>query len=194
MSRPATHPPRSHAERTRRVWPRAALLLVMASANAFALSSDADQPIEIEADFAELDEQAGRTIYRGRVEVRQGSIHMKGDVLEAEFDANQNLDKVQLRGEPAWFKQTPDNSTVDVEGQALTIDYFKLESRVLLQKNAVVTRGQQRFEGDRIDYDTARSVVKARAAQPAAGTEAQPGKAPGGRVRVIIPPKKSSGE
>lgn len=193
MSRVATNQPLHHAERLLRLLWLGWLLFAVGSGAAVALSSDAEQPIEIEADFAELDEQAGRTIYRGRVEVRQGSIHMKGDVLEAEFDEAQNLDKVQLRGQPAWFKQTPDDSKVDVEGEALTIDYFKIENRVLLQTNAVVTRGQQRFEGDRIDYDTERSIVKARAAQPSAGPE-QPDPTPGGRVRVIIPPKSTGGD
>lgn len=167
---------------------------VVVAGPAVALSSDADEPIEIEADFAELDEQAGRTIYRGRVEVWQGSIHMTGDLLEADFDADQNLIKVKMTGAPAWFKQTPDNSTVDVEGEAKFIYYFKLDARVLLEREAVVTRGEQRFEGDRIDYDTERSVVKARALEPAAASPDRPAGAGRGRVRTIIPPKRNTPE
>jgi len=155
-----------------------------------ALSTDAEQPIEIEADFAELDETEGRTVYRGNVEVRQGSLHMKGDVLRALFDENDTLTEVRITGEPAWFKQTPDDSAVDIEGEALTIDYRQADNLLKLIDQAKLTKGGQLFQGNEIDYDTERSVIRARAARPSTDTDAPAQTSGSGRVRIIIPPKQ----
>ena len=45
-----------------------------------ALPGDSNEPIEIEADFAELDDEKGETIYVGNV-VTQGSLRMTGEKL-----------------------------------------------------------------------------------------------------------------
>ena len=156
-----------------------------------ALSTDADQPIEIEADFAELDESEGRTVYRGNVKVRQGSLRMAGDVLRARFDEDNTLQEIRLTGRPARFRQTPDDSPHDIEGEALTIDYRQTESLLKLIENARLNKGGQRFEGNVIDYDTERSVIRARAARPSnVGDEADGDSDAGGRVRIVNPPKK----
>ena len=154
-----------------------------------ALSSDADQPIEIEADFAELDEQEGRTVYSGNVVVVQGSIRMTGARLLVNFDDDQQLKEVYMTGTPATFKQRPDGADVDITGKALKIEYFADVSMLHLIENAKLTRGGQQFEGARINFDTERSVITARstaASKPAAGKPAPSG----GRVRIIIPPRR----
>ncbi len=164
------------------------LFATVAAFDAAALATDSQQPIEIEADFAELDDQEGKTIYVGNVVVTQGSIRMTGDKLKVNFSEDRDLEDVYLEGRPAYFKQTPDNGD-DVEGEALLIEYHQLKSLLHLISKARLTQGQRVFEGDRINYDTAKSVITARAV-PKAKQQA-PGKAkPSGRVRVIIPPKK----
>lgn len=176
-----------------RVLRRLALALALGFAAAppvVALSTDSQQPIEIEADFAELDETEGRTVYRGNVKVRQGSLRMAGDVLRARFDDDNTLQEIRLTGRPAWFRQTPDDSPDDIEGEALTIDYRQTENLLKLIENARLNKGGQRFEGNVIDYDTERSVIRARAARPSAGRVEGAGESAGGRVRIVIPAKK----
>ena len=46
-----------------------------------ALSSDKDQPIEIEADHAKLDDIQRVAVYQGDVVITQGSIRLNGDIL-----------------------------------------------------------------------------------------------------------------
>lgn len=166
-------------------------LLVLGAVTAFdavALATDSQQPIEIEADFAELDDQEGKTIYVGNVVVTQGSIRMTGDKLKVNFSEDRDLEDVYLEGRPAYFKQTPDNGE-DVEGEALLIEYHQLKSLLHLISKARLTQGARLFEGDRINYDTAKSVITARAVPKA--QQQVPGKTQqSGRVRVIIPPKK----
>ncbi len=156
-----------------------------------ALSSDSDQPIEIEADFAELDELEGRTVYSGNVIVTQGSIRMTGDRLRVVLDDNNELEDVYLEGRPAVFKQRPDDSENDIVGRAKTIEYHSKDAVLFLIEEARVTRGDELFEGYRINYDTERSIITARALQPSGDTSSgQEAPEPGSRVRIIIPPKK----
>jgi len=155
--------------------------------DAAALATDSQQPIEIQADFAELDDQEGKTIYVGNVEVVQGSIKMTGDKLKVNFSEDRELEDVYLEGRPAYFKQTPDNGE-DVEGEALLIEYHALKNLLHLIQKAKLTQGARLFEGDRINYDTEKSVITARAIPKTERKTSKP--AAGGRVRIIIPPRK----
>ncbi len=159
-------------------------------AEVLALATDVEQPIEIEADFAELDDAAGRTIYSGNVVVVQGTMRMTGDKLIANFDENRTLVDVYLEGKPAYFKQTPDGGKQDIEGEGLQIEYHQKKHLLYLIDKARLTQGDRLFEGYRINYDTERSIITGRGA--ATGSTATTPAAKPGRVKVIIPPKKTT--
>jgi lipopolysaccharide export system protein LptA len=158
--------------------------------NAFALSTDSEQPIEIEADFAELDDVEGTTVYIGNVVVVQGSIRMTGDRLRVNFTAERDLKDAYLEGRLATFKQTPNDQQEDVEGEALLIEYHALESMLILIEKAKVTQGERLTQGHRINYDTERSIVTVRSSRAGKPNIDEQPKAGSGRVRIIIPPKK----
>ena len=158
--------------------------------NAFALSTDSEQPIEIEADFAELDDVDGTTVYIGNVVVVQGSIRMTGDRLRVNFTAERDLKDAYLEGRLATFKQTPNDQQEDVEGEALLIEYHALESMLILIEKAKVTQGERLTQGHRINYDTERSIVTVRSSRAGKPNIDEQPKAGSGRVRIIIPPKK----
>ena len=164
------------------------LLSVIVAGNSYALKSDSEQPIEIQADFAELDDQEGKTIYVGNVVVIQGSIKMTGDRLKVNFSEERDLEDVYMEGRPAYFKQTPDTGD-DVEGKALLIEYHATQNLLHLIEEARLTQGKRLFEGDRINYDTEKSVITAHAAKKKKNRDGSKKKS-GGRVRIIIPPKK----
>lgn len=164
--------------------------LLMTPFVSLALSSDSQQPIEIEADFAELDDQEGRTIYVGNVIVTQGSIRMTGDKLKVLFDETKELEHVHMEGRPAYFKQTPDGGKEDVEGEGLIIEYLAKQSLLHLIQKAKLKQGDRLFTGDRINYDTAASVITARG-QPKQDKDSGD-KPKRSRVKVIIPPKKTT--
>lgn len=171
----------------------AAICLLMAGPDARALSTDPEQPVEIEADFAELDDQEGRTTYTGNVIVTQGSIRMLGEKLVANFDEDRQLVEVFLTGKPAYFKQTPDGGKQDIEGEGLTIEYYAKRNLLHLIDEARLKQGERLFEGYRINYDTAKSIITGRGT-PAAAADAGAPPAKPGRVKVIIPPKPKSPE
>ncbi|MFT4560774.1 MAG: lipopolysaccharide export system protein LptA [Gammaproteobacteria bacterium] len=168
------------------------LVGILFAADTMALASDSEQPIEIQADFAELDDQEGKTIYLGNVVVTQGSIKMTGDKLRVNFAEDQELEDVFIEGRPAYFKQTPDSGD-DVEGEGLLIEYHALKSLLHLIQKAKLTQGQRVFTGDRINYDTAKSVITAHGSPKQVNTVGQPPRKRE-RVRIIIPPKKKKPE
>src|SRR5690606_10716461 len=126
------------------------------------LSTDKDQPIEIEANAAELDAQKGITIYTGNVVVTQGSIRMTGDKMTAYYTGENDLDTVIMVGRPATYRQLPDNSEINDEAEALRMDFYTCKSLIGLSDNALVKREDERFSGNRIEYDTLNSKVWAR--------------------------------
>ena len=166
----------------------AALCLLLAGP-AHALSTDTQQPVQIDGDIAELDDEEHTTVYIGNVIVDQGSIHMTGDRLRVNFTENKELKDAYLEGRPATFKQTPDNDD-DVHGQALQIEYHAQQSLLKLIEKARVTQGERLFEGHRINYDTKKSLITARSARADKADKDSHSKADSGRVRIIIPPKK----
>ena len=129
---------------------------------AFALSTDKQQDIEIEADTAEMDDIKGITIYRGNVIVDQGSIHMTGDIMTVYNDANGETELVIMEGKKATYRQLPDDSKIYDEAEALQMEYYALKDYVILIDEALVTQEGLRFSGSRIEYDTILSQVKAK--------------------------------
>ena len=170
---------------------RALLVLAMFAGPVHALSTDAQQPVQIEADFAELDDEQHTTVYVGNVVVDQGSMRMTGDRLRVNFTENKDMKDAYLEGRPATFKQTPDHDD-DVHGQAMQIEYHADQSLLNLIEKARVTQGERLFEGHRINYDTKKSLITARSARAGEANKDQQSKEGSGRVRIIIPPKKKA--
>lgn len=164
-----------------------------------ALSTDKDQPIEVEADSAELDDARNVSIYRGNVIVDQGSVHMTGDLMTVYQTEDDELETLIMEGRPATYRQLPDGSTVNDEAEALRMEYHELKNLVILIDQVRVLQGDVRMSADRVEYDTQLSKVKAwsnpgkQPAEPAQAAE------PGSRIKIIIkkkdkPEEKSSSE
>ncbi len=172
----------------------ACLLSLLAAGPARALSTDKDQPIEIDADYAKLDKNKKITIYTGDVVVVQGSIRMTGDKLTVYYDDNQQVKEAYMDGKPAHFKQRPDGRDVDFTGQALHLEYHANENLLRFIDHAKLTQGKEVMTGPRIDYDTEASILTARGLT---AKEKQQGETPaksGGRVHIVIPPKTKKNE
>ena len=154
--------------------PLFALLLALVSGTAFALDSDSTQPIELAADSVDFNEAKGLSIYKGDVDLRQGSIRLRGDLVTVYQDG---LDpkKVVAEGRPVKFEQRTDKGLA--KGEALRVEYEVKSENIILIGDAVLTQGKDIMRSDRITYDRINSVVKAGAA--AKGKQ---------RVRITIQP------
>lgn len=167
------------------------VLLLALTHSAWALESDKDQPIEIEADTGELDDIRNISIYTGNVITIQGTIYMTGDKMTVYYTEDDEMDYMIMEGRPATYKQLPDDSSVYDYAEALTMEYYEIKEYVILIEEALVTQEGLRFSGDRIEYDTKLSQVKAwsnkTSIKPGAGKAAPKKKE---RVKIIIKKKK----
>ncbi len=157
------------------------VLLWLASAPCVALMSDREQPLNIEADRAAVDDRQGLTVYEGAVVVTQGTIRITADKLKVYFDASHDMEKVVAEGAPARFRQRPDNSQEFIHASARRMEYQVAKNTLFLLDGAEVTQGGDRFSGNRIVYDTHLNRVQARKAE--SGKE---------RVKITLTPKKKS--
>lgn len=155
-----------------------ALLLMLCHVSAWALATDTEQPIYIEADTLDVDDSKGVTTYRGNVQYTQGSILLTSDILIA-HTVKGELKKVQAEGNPVRFKQQPENKDQEMRGEAKNMEYFADTELLVLLGFAHLWQGTDEFLGNRIEYDTKREYVKASKAESGSG-----------RVQVIIQPRK----
>lgn len=153
-----------------------------------ALSSDQNQPIEVEADYAEIDDKKGLTIYRGDVIVTQGSMKVLGDELTVTYTEAGDMDTMIVIGKPAHFEQLPDNSKIKDEAEALRIEYYSLKNLMYLIKKAVMKQEGARLTGDKIEYNTLTSKIITKG--NANASKDKNGKDENGRVKIILKQNK----
>lgn len=169
------------------------LMLVSGWGSAYALSTDKEQPIEVEADAGELDDINNITIYTGDVVVTRGSIRMTGDKMTVYYDENDDIETLIMDGRPATYRQLPDNSQVYDEAEALRMEYYEIRNLVILLREAEVRQERYNFSGERIEYDTVLSQVKAWSDinKNQEGDKTSGGKKQD-RVKIIIKPKQKN--
>jgi lipopolysaccharide export system protein LptA len=164
------------------------LILAFSSPLLHALSTDKNQDIEIESDSVYLDDTQNMGIYSGDVVVIQGSIRITGDTLTIHYTDDNEIEKIVVEGQPATFRQLPDESTVYDEAEALIMEYHENNSLIILTNSARVKQGDRRLIAEHIEYDTDLSQVSATGAPPNSTTNQDT------RVRLIIPGKKTDEE
>lgn len=157
------------------------LAAVLSAPAAWALESDRNQPIEIEADQGQLDQKNQSTTFSGNVIIRQGTLNIRAGSVNVSTVNNQQV--MKATGNPVQFSQTLDNNKGVVTGQGNQVDYTSADGVVILTGNALVTRGGDKAQGDRITYNT-RTEVYTVNSNPAAKNKS------GRRVNVVIQPQK----
>lgn len=166
------------------------LCCLFGSLAAFSLSTDKDQPIEVEADEAELDDKNDVSIYRGNVIVTQGSIRMTGDVMTVHSQGGEELDYLVIEGNPATYKQLPDDSTVHDQARARRMEYHESKNLVILIREAWVKQDTSTLVGERIEYNTELSRVKAWSRPDGEDSAAKAPAEQKSRVKLILKRKK----
>lgn len=146
--------------------------------SAWALSTDRNEPINIEANSATLHETSGKSTYRGNVHLRQGTLHLHGNTMTVQM-RDDRIEKIELTGSPATYVQRPDNSANDQHAEAGVIEYYARDNRMVLLKNARIWQSDKdEFSSDRIVFDLADNTVSA-----GGGSDDD-------RVRITLQPRK----
>ena len=135
------------------------------------------EPIDLDADSAEIDNVRGVSIYTGNVVLTRGPRRITGDRMVVhlrEDDAgDQALDHVVIEGEPAVYNQQAGPDRRAVEAEAPRMEYYATgPERVILMNGARLSQGRNTFSGERIEYKIAEDVVDARG-EPETGRRVQ---------------------
>lgn len=170
------------------VKPLVLLCALAAAGTAWALPTDSDQPIHVQANSAELDDRQGKAVYRGDVVITQGTLKITGNTVTVSRNAQGEIDTFTAQGRPAYYEQQPEVGESLVQAYGRTIEYFASNERIVLTDQAKVVRDGNTFEGERIVYDTRTQVVNAGRAQGGSVTTPQP------RIDMVIQPRKKPAE
>ena len=137
------------------------LILLLSCAPLAALESDRRQPIELSADSVDIDEGKGTSVYRGDVDLRQGTMRVLADVITVHQRARRPY-RVVAEGRPVKFRQQAENGPV--RGEARRVEYAVDSENLVLIGDALLVQNNDSMRSDRIVYDRERAVVKAGAA------------------------------
>jgi len=169
----------SRTVQTKLTIPFVSLLIASTFATtAFALDSDRDQPVHLEADHATYNQQTGVTVYRGNVIITQGTIRIQADNVVANLDATRSIKDVTATGRPAKFQQkiSPDKGIVYGEGDQ--VYYDAAPSQITLTGHAKITQDGSTFNGNTLRYGMKQGDIEGN------GNKQQ-------RVQMIIPPSST---
>ena len=152
-----------------------AIFLLLLPLQCWAMDSDRDQPINIEADRLEIHEQDNVSIYEGNVQLIQGSLRINSDRLVIHFNETNELELMEMTGKPAKFEQL-NNEGEKIRGEAEQIDYNDLESLLILRRIASLDQAGKIINSDLIRYNTQTSKLEA-------GGQSET------RTTILIPPR-----
>jgi len=141
--------------------PLLTLTLVLLCGALQALESDRDQPIELAADSVDIDEGKGVSVYRGDVDLRQGTMRLLADVVTV-HQAGRKPTQIVAEGRPVKLHQQ--SADGPVRGEARRVEYEVDSENLVLIGDAVLVQNKDSMRSDRIVYDRVKSVVKAGAA------------------------------
>jgi len=157
-------------------------LFLLLSQNSFALSDDANKPINVNADSVSINEKTGISIYLGNVTFTQGSLILNGSKVVI-HQTEGEVTKILVDGQPAKFQQQQDDSPDIVHARAGKMKYITKDERVYLRQKASVWQGDNLIKGNEIEYNTRTSTVTAQKSQNNSN-----------RVHVVIEPNKKDPE
>lgn len=129
------------------------------STPSLSLSTDRDQPAQIEADDTEVDFKTGVRTLTNNVLVVQGTLRVKADKLVASYKDGE-LVKAVADGALARFKQRPDDQPDDVEGWAKNILFDYPTNTITLTGKAALKQGGTTATGNKIVYNMATDKLR----------------------------------
>ncbi|WP_426663024.1 lipopolysaccharide transport periplasmic protein LptA [Rhodanobacter aciditrophus] len=135
--------------------------LALLPALALAKKSDRQQPMNVEhADSFDGTYAPNSTVkLRGHVTITQGTMKITGDLATVHFDADQNVDHVQVTGAPAHIQELDDSGNL-MTGDAAQLDYDNVNGIAMLTGKAVVKQqGRGEAHGDKLTYNTQTSEM-----------------------------------
>ena len=160
------------------------LLLFVIPSFAWALPSDREQQIDIEADHAQIDDSRGITQYKGRAILTQGTLKVEGDIITFYYDENKELTKIIAQGNLAKYQQVQKPGEAPVKARALQMEYYAQKQMLYLVGKGHIKQNSDEFSGARIEYDLDKNIINASSTPAKSNGKPQEKQ----RIHIIIQP------
>jgi lipopolysaccharide export system protein LptA len=157
------------------------ILALIFTSPLFALETDKNEPLHINADRVFLNHQTGVNTYEGNVKLIQGTSELTADTIQVNLDIHNQLNKIVAKGVPARYRTLFAKTKPEVIATASIMEYYPQESRLILIDNAKITEGKNSFEGSRIDYNIQEKTVTSAIADQ-------------GQIHITLQPQEKSHE
>jgi lipopolysaccharide export system protein LptA len=137
------------------VWSCAALMLLLPMSCVHAKTGDRNQPMNTTQDSVNgFNAPNTMTTLTGHVVVTQGTMKATGDVAYIYLDADTQVSRIVVKGNPAHIQQLDDNDKL-MTGEAPTLDYDNINGIAVLTPNGVVTQQDTGdAHADKLTYNT----------------------------------------
>lgn len=166
------------------------LLCLLFPLGASALPQDWQQQLVIESDTAEFDRKSGIVVYRGNVELLQGTLKINADSILLIFNGN-TLEQAVAEGKPAHYQQQVNPDKPVTQATAQRIEYFAGKRELKFRGQARLTQENNEFSGELIRYDVMSETVYATGSD---GHNPSGDNSKKQRIKVIIQPNRADDE
>jgi lipopolysaccharide export system protein LptA len=157
------------------------LVLTATMGTAAGQQTQSQDPINLEADKAELNNATGESVYTGDVKLTRGETVITGDRLELYTNDDGALERAVVTGEPATYKGKPQPDEGIVRGEAPRMIYYAgANERIRMTNGAVLWRDKDRLEGQTVVYRIQDDTV-----------EAESGQGSDQRINITLQPESS---
>ncbi len=127
------------------------------ASSVFARSDDSEKPIHITADTAELNDKTGVSIYRGDVQMVQGTTILTGDIITVYTDKNEVTKMISV-GDLATYQETTDDGDI-VYAESEEMIHNNVEKKVELFRRGKITQVGNVIKSDYILYLTEEGLI-----------------------------------
>src|SRR3990167_1675910 len=131
------------------------VLCFFTSIRSLALPEDSEEKLYIVADKTLYNYKTGMNTFEGHVKVDQGATHLRADRLITKDNRKHQIQEVIAYGvnEQAHYWTLPKKGDLEMHAHAEIIKYYPIEAHVVLQKNVLITQGENSFQGQLILYN-----------------------------------------
>ncbi|HLB42999.1 MAG TPA: lipopolysaccharide transport periplasmic protein LptA [Gammaproteobacteria bacterium] len=131
------------------------LLLFIFSHHAFALQIDHPSVVHIIADSSIYNYKSGVNLFEGNVKIDQGTTHIRADKVVTKNNQQHKMQEAIAYGikQLAHYWTLPKPNELEIHAKAKIIKFYPIESNVVLEKNVILTQGENSFHGELILYN-----------------------------------------
>jgi len=133
------------------------MLMCVVSSTSHARSDDSEQPIQISANTAELNDKSGVSIYRGDVVMIQGTTILKGDKITVHTE-NNAVSRIIAFGDLATYQETTDEGDV-VYAESEEMVHNANKNKIELFRQAKITQLGNVIRSEYIRYLTDQGLI-----------------------------------